>query len=132
MPIITPEIPAMSQGLQSQDIERLLISIRQDLLSIESGAYGLKVNTSRVTSSPYTVLPTDDDIFVDTDSAAVTVNLPVGVNGKRYRVINTGSSNNNVTLSPNGTELLLGANSSFTLLDGDVLTITYETTEGWW
>lgn len=132
MPIVTPEIPAMSQGLQSEDVERLLIAIRQDLLSLESGAYGLKVNTARVTSSPYTVLPTDDDIFVDTDIAAATANLPAGVSGKRYRVINTGSSNNNVTLSPNGTELLLGANSNFTLLDGDVLTITYETSEGWW
>jgi hypothetical protein len=43
-----------------------------------------------------------------------------------------GNSDNNLTLTPGGAETLLGANSSFTLLDGDVLLITYETTEGWW
>lgn len=90
------------------------------------------VVTTRVTSSPYSVLGTDDNIFVDTDSAAITVNLPAGIDGTNYRIINTGSSGNNVTISPNGAELLLGSNSSITLLDGDAVILVYETTEGWW
>jgi len=95
---------------------------------------GRIVNTTRITSadSPYTVLSTDHHIFADTDGGAITMNLPVGVNGTNYRIINTGSSVNDITLNPNGAELLLGANSAQTLVDGDALIITNETTEGWW
>lgn len=89
-------------------------------------------NVTRVTSTPYTVLASDHNVFVDSDSAAVTVNLPAGVAGTEYRIVNTGSSGNDVTINPDGSELLLGANSSFALSDGDSLIIVYETTEGWW
>ena len=88
--------------------------------------------TTRVTASPYTILATDDSIYVDTDGGVITVNLPVGVNSASYRIINVGSSTNNVTVVPNGSELLLGANSTQTITDSNILTITYETTEGWW
>ena len=89
-------------------------------------------NTTRVTSSPYAVLSTDNNIFCDTDGGAITVNLPAGVNGTKYRVINCGSSGNNVTLTPNGTELLFGANAGYAITDGNRELIVYETTEGWW
>lgn len=93
---------------------------------------GRIVNTTRITSGPYTALATDHNIYVDTDSAAITVNLPAGVAGTEYRIINCGSSGNNVTIAPNGAELLLGANSSVGLTDGNVLIVVYESTEGWW
>ena len=93
---------------------------------------GLIIKTTRVTSSPYAVLATDDEIFVDTDGGAITVNLPAGIDGKRYRIINTGSSDNDVTVAPNGAELLTGENASRTLSDSSVIILTYETTEGWW
>ncbi len=93
---------------------------------------GVKHNTTRVTSGPYTVLAADHEIFVDTDSAPITVNLPAGSDGTNYRIINTGSSGNNVTVAPNGAELLLGVNSNLLLADGNVVILTYETTEGWW
>lgn len=96
----------------------------------DSAVNGLFIRTTRIASSPYTPLRTDDDIFVDTDGGAITINLPAGIDGKRYRVINTGA--NAVTLNPNGAELLLGENSAWTLLAGDVLVITYNTTEGWY
>lgn len=93
---------------------------------------GRLVETTRITSSPYTVLAADEDVFVDTDGEAITINLPAGVDGTRYRVINTGSSGNDITLAPNGAELLTGTNASRTLSDSSVIILTYETTEGWW
>lgn len=92
------------------------------------------VITKRITSgdSPYTILGLDNNVFCDTDGGAITLNMPAGINGRKYRFINTGSSGNAVTITPNGAELLMGVNSSFTLLDGDVLILVYETTEGWW
>lgn len=75
---------------------------------------------------------THHNVFADTDGGAFTVTLPAGVAGTTYRIINSGSSANNLTITPDGAELLLGANSNFTLLDGDVLVIVYEATEGWW
>ena len=87
---------------------------------------------TRVTTSPYTILASDHEVFVNTDSSAVTVNLPAGVEGTNYRIINTGSSGNDVTITPNGAELLTGANSSKTISDGTVIILTYETNDGWW
>ncbi len=72
------------------------------------------------------------EIFCNTDLNSVNVTLPEGTDGRHYRIINTGNSNNNVTLIPSGTNLLLGENSDLTLFDKDTLIITYETTEGWW
>ncbi len=97
--------------------------------------HGLGLQTTRVTASPYAVLATDDEIFVDTDSGAITVNLPAGIDGKRYRVINSGSSGNDVTLNAynagDGTETLRGANSQ-TISDSEIMILTFETTENWW
>ena len=84
------------------------------------------------TDSPYTVLARDEVLYCDTDGGAITVNLPSGINGKRYRIINTGSASNDVTISPSGAELLTGANASRTLSDSSVVILIYETTEGWW
>jgi hypothetical protein len=89
-------------------------------------------NSTRVTGSPYNILSTDEVIFVDTDGGAITVNLPVGVDGTRYQIANTGSSGNDITLTPNGAELLFGVNGSETLIDSENFIVTYETTEGWW
>lgn len=87
--------------------------------------------TARITGDT-TLDNTHFVIFCDTDGGTITITLPAGVNGKEYRIINTGSSTNNITISPNGSELLMGVNSNFTLRDSDVIIITYETTEGWW
>jgi hypothetical protein len=86
-------------------------------------------NTTRVTTT-YTILTTDDRVFCDTDAGAFTVTLPVGVEGQEFRIINSGS--NNLTIAPNGAELINGVNSNYTLLNGDVIILTYETTDGWW
>lgn len=79
-----------------------------------------------------TLTAANHHVFVDTDGGAVTITLPAGVSGKYYRIVNTGSSTNNLTITPDGTELLIGANSNFTLLDGETLIIVFDPTEGWY
>jgi hypothetical protein len=101
--------------------------------SVQTG-YGIIHKTTRITSGPYNILVTDHILFVDTDSAAITVNLPAGVEGTNYKIINCGTSGNDVTVDPNGTEQLYGAGAGVasTLADGEVINIHYNATEGWW
>lgn len=96
-------------------------------------APGKLVSTTRITNadSPYTILPIDEILYCDTDAGAITVNLPAGTDGRKHRIINAGTNSNNLVITPNGAELLIGENSSFTLFDQEALNITYETTEGW-
>ena len=91
---------------------------------------GQILNTTRVTTT-YTVLTTDYAVYCDTDGGAFTATLPAGADGQTFKIINVGTSSNNLTLAPNGAELLIGVNSNFTLFDGESLLLTYETTEGW-
>jgi len=91
---------------------------------------GRIVNTTRVTTT-YPILAADEEIFGDTDGGAFTVTLPAGVAGTKYRIMNTGTSGNTLTIAPNGAELLKGVNSNFTLNDAEALLIVYESTEGW-
>lgn len=126
---------------------RSLSDSNKDLINIKVANVGIGTNnplaqlhttggrikkTTRITSSPYNVLVTDDVIFVDTDGGNITVNLPAGIDGATYRIINVGSSGNNAIISPNGAELLNGVNGDENLIDGESLILTYETTEGWW
>jgi hypothetical protein len=96
-------------------------------------AAGLIVAVKRlvVGDSPYTALATDEVLFADTDGGAITVNLPAGVAGTHYKIINCGTSGNAVTVDGNGAEKVYGALTQ-TLSDGDVIDLHYETTEGWW
>lgn len=90
------------------------------------------VATKRITTGPYDALAVDECIYADTDGGAITVNLPAGINGKMYRIVNCGSSGNDVTVSPDGSEEIAGAAASVTLIDGEVLRIVFEPTENWW
>ena len=93
--------------------------------------YGIRMQTTRITANT-TLDATHHNVFCDTDGGAFTVTLPAGEDGREYRIINTGGSANNVTITPDGTELILGANSSITITDGVARRLVYETTEGWW
>jgi len=92
---------------------------------------GRIVNSDRVTANT-TLDVTNHNVFCDTDGGAFTATLPAGVDGTYYRIMNTGTSSNNLVIAPDGAENLLGDNSGFTLMDGESLIITYETTEGWY
>ena len=107
-----------------------------DILSVNSDGTltslgGRVKNTTRVTTT-YTILITDDVVFANTDAGAYTVTLPAGVEGQTFKIINSGSSVNNLALAPNGAEHLLGANSNFALADGESLILTYNATDGWY
>lgn len=92
---------------------------------------GSIVRTDRITVD--TVLTSSHyKIFGDTDGGAITATLPAGVHGTEHCIYNTGSSGNNLSITPDSSELLFGANSNFDVLDKGVECITYETTEGWW
>lgn len=98
------------------------------ILTTESGRFK---NTSRYTTTQ-TLDNTDHVVYCNTDSSAWTATLPAGVEGATYKIINSGSSNNNLTLDPDGSEHLIGENSSFTLYDSETLIITYNSTDGWY
>jgi len=70
-------------------------------------------------------------VFCDTDGGGFIVTLPEGTDGRRFRIMNTGSSDNDVTLTPDGTELLFGENETELIHDGEVIDLVYESTEGW-
>jgi hypothetical protein len=100
-----------------------------DVFSIE---IILPVSRVDVGDSPYTPLSIVRTIFADTDGGDVTVLLLPGADGLDLRIVNTGTSGNDVIVTPNGAELLLGVAASQTLTDGQQIHISYETTEGWW
>lgn len=88
----------------------------------------------RITSadSPYIMISTLISVFCDTDGGAIALTLPEGIANKKVRIINCGSSGNDVTVTPYGSELLTGANDSRTLSDKSIINLEYDTTEGWW
>ena len=55
--------------------------------------------------------------------------MPAGINRTDYKIYNTGS--NDVTVVPNGSELIDGVNASKSFAVG-VVELSYESTEGWW
>jgi hypothetical protein len=88
-------------------------------------------NTTRITGTS-TISVLDYVLFCNTDAGAYTVTLPAGNQGQEYRVINSGSSGNILTLAPDGAEHLLGENSSFLLSDAEVMIITFDESDGWY
>ena len=82
--------------------------------------------------TPYTPLATDEEIFIDTDDGPIDITLPAGIDGTNYRLINVGSSRNNATIIPDGTDKLFGENASERLVDSEVFIMTFEETEGWY
>lgn len=90
-----------------------------------------KKNTRRATTTD-TILVTDEIIFENTDAGTYTATLPAGVQEQTFKIINSGSSGNALTLAPNGTDDLIGVNSNFTLNDGETLDITFDSTDGWY
>ena len=86
------------------------------------------------TDSPYTITDNRLALFVDTDSGPVTVNMQKGVVSMMVKIINCGTSSNDITLTPYGTEEVWGggAGVSKTLIDGDIIELHFSATQGWW
>lgn len=81
--------------------------------------------------SPYTFFSDDAILNCDTDGGAITANLPAGIVGEHHNPINVGTSGNDVTVNPDGAELLNGVNGPFTLHDGESFAWVYSATKGW-
>jgi len=104
-------------------------------LEVQGGTYvegtltslsGVTHGTSRYTSTQ--TLDADDHIVFC--NGTFTVTLPASPsNGQTYRIINSGTGT--ITIDENGKKLF-GSITTDTLNAGDVVIITYETTEGWW
>jgi len=92
---------------------------------------GIIVPTNRITSLT-TLDETYEIVFCDTDGGGFIVNLPSGIEGTHYKIINCGSSGNDVVLTPNGAETLFGDASAFNILDAEILDIHYNSGCGWW
>ena len=123
---VIKHVPTRHYNTQTH-IRLLAEAVNELITTLIPNSMGVK----RVTSAT-TLDSTMRDVYCDTDSAAITITLPPGADWKEYRIINTGTSGNNVTITPNGSEKLLGVNSTMDLFDGDVLIIRYEVTAGWW
>lgn len=92
---------------------------------------GRRKGTTLVNASPYNVLLYDEELFIDTTSEPITINLLAGVSGATYRIHNIGEAGNAVTITPDGLDLLFGVNSSEVLYDTEVVIITFNDITGW-
>jgi hypothetical protein len=78
---------------------------------------------TRITDPTYTILITDYEIFFNTDSNAIVATLPSPTAGHQLRLVNTGTSGNNLTIDINS--------EIETLYDNDALILNYDTDDGW-
>jgi len=83
-------------------------------------------------TAAYTITSLDEEVYGNTDGGSYVFSLPAGSQDELLRMVNTGSSGNILTISPNGSQHLLGTNSDFILNDGEALYIRYDADDGWY
>lgn len=93
------------------------------------------LSTSQTASTGTVSASANTRYLCNSTSAGVTVNLPVGTAGNKVQVVDYAgtAATNNITVSPNGAEKILGAAESL-LIDRDHATVTLEyidSTVGW-
>jgi len=134
LPLIADaSVPAPATGATMYlSEERVSVALKVPSGVVYSLELILPVSRIVVGGSPYTPLSIIRTIFADTDGGDITVLLLPGADGLDLRIVNTGTSGNDVIVTPNGAELLLGVAAPQTLTDGQQIHISYETTEGWW
>lgn len=121
---------AWANGTEIVDAGFAIMGPENFIASPDSTIEGVKVKKIAYADTPYYVRPSDQTIFADASSGAVTLNLPAIVQSYSFRVVNAGASGN-VTVTPDGTDKLLGAAASWTLAPGESLIISADTTLGW-
>ena len=128
-------IPTLGQQFEGEQrifIMDLISAIEENFKRMNAAINYESDSVTIPTDDPYIPTEFDSDIFVNTDTGNKTVNLAAGIPDQKLRIINAGTSNNTVTINPNGSEDLLGENSSYTLTDTAVLIITYSIDKGWY
>lgn len=93
---------------------------------------GLLDNITIVTTATYTPTATDQRLFCDTTLIPIQINLPDGIDGTNYNIVNIGSSGNDVTYGPAVGDDLFGETSNATLYDYESIVIAFKDTIGWW
>jgi hypothetical protein len=127
-----PVLAQQFEGEQKDFIIALMSAITENFKHMNSLVNSSFETVTIPTSSPYVPVESDSDIFMNTDTGNMIVNLDAGLDGQKLRIINAGTSGNTVNINPNGSEDLLGENSAYEIDDTDVLIITFSITEGWY
>lgn len=109
------------------------LNILDDLITLSQEIDDLIDRTTGITrvDSDYTILADDSTIFADTDTGVINISFIAGVEGKAHRIVNVGSSGNQLNLIPYGTEKINGANETEVLYDSESLELQFDSTEGW-
>ncbi len=99
------------------------------------GATGAVNWQTTVKTSTFTAVA-GEGYFVDTTSAAITVNLPAGTAGAIVGIKDYAKTfdTNNVTVSPNGSDKIAGVNTSDGLLSTEGISVSFvfvDSTQGW-
>lgn len=95
-----------------------------------------KINTDITsiddTNSPYTIVITTTILKCDATNSAITATLPsvAGKEGKKYVIVKTDSSANNVTIQADGSELINGS-ADFSLSSQWEVVTLYSTGSEW-
>jgi hypothetical protein len=95
---------------------------------------GRIINRTSVTSSPYTVLASDEHISVTTASTAITLNLPAIIDGTIYHIKDQdeNSGGKNITVSPDGSDTVENAASLTINTNGASVTLVGNSTTSNW
>lgn len=127
-------IPFAQGGFLAQDNGHLFWDLTNRILKISGQIQSqgrLKGETIvNAAMSPYLILQNDETVIGDTDTGAISLLLPEGISNTAYRIVNGGTSGNNITLIPDGAENLYGVNTSEFLIDLEHLDIQYSI-KGW-
>ena len=133
-------MPVLDINVAEDEVDSVLIRTGDDEVVFQVDTVNKKViidtlqatvSSDRITSDT-TLTANHETVFVDTDLSDVAITLPPLINGERYKIINSGTSENDATIIPDDTDLLFGENVSFDLYDGEVIEIDGNLTEGWW
>ena len=126
-------IPYADNGFLVEDNLRLAWDSLLSILTIGGivSSQGRRKNKTRVATTPYDILASDEIVMIDTDLVPIVTNLPAGEEGQTHKIINCGTTGNNVTINPNGLDLLNAINGPETLYNAESLDISYDPTEGW-
>ena len=126
--------PENIDNIMSEYVNRELTRI-SDVLSYDLGELLSTplIRTTEIdnTDSPYSFLSTDFCVFGDTTGGAITINLAAGIDGQHIIIKNIPGSGNNITVNPNGVELIEGA-ANLTVTPGSAFDLLYIASKTGW
>jgi len=113
------------------DTDQVNVNNELEVFGIFSAHSGIRLKISTKTSL-YVINVADYEIWGDTDSGSFSFTLPAGIQDEAHRLVNVGTSGNLLEIKPNGSEKLIGKNSSFYLKDGESLIVLFDEIYNWY